>query len=405
MPFRTAISGLRAAQTDLNVIGNNIANVGTTGFKGSRAEFHDIFSVTGPGGASSTNAGQGVNTARIAQQFSQGNITFTDNGLDLAISGQGFFILDDDGARVYARDGAFGVDRDGFVVNSNDQKLNAFTADASGSITGVLAPLQISTANTAPNPTTLITLGANLDSMASVPLTAPFDPADSTSFNNTTAASVFDSLGGSHLMQTYFVKTAGANTWDSYTLVDGAAVSGPDPLTFTTTGALATPAGGNITIPAFTPAPGTDPLNLTLDLAQSTQFGAPFGVNQLSQDGYTTGRLAGLDIDGEGVVFARFTNGQYQVQGQVALGNFANVQGLQSLGDNNWAETFASGNVLEGAPGSSSLGLLQSGALEDSNVDLSEQLVKLIVAQRNFQANTEVISTADNITQSIINIR
>jgi len=405
MPFQTAISGLRAAQTSLNVIGNNIANVGTTGFKSSRAEFHDVYAVTGPGGASATNAGQGVNTARIAQQFSQGNITFTDNGLDLAISGEGFFILDDNGTRVYARDGAFGVDRDGFVVNSNDQNLNAFTADASGSITGVLAPLQISTANTAPSATTQTIMGVNLDSMASVPLTAPFDPADSTSFNNTTAASIFDSLGGSHLQQTYFVKTAGANTWDTYTLVDGATVSGPDALTFTTTGALATPAGGIITIPAFTPAPGTDPLNLTLDLGQSTQFGAAFGVNQLSQDGYTTGRLAGLDIDGEGIVFARFTNGQYEVQGQVALGTFANAQGLQKLGNNNWAETFASGNVLEGAPGSSSLGLLQSGALEDSNVDLSEQLVKLIVAQRNFQANTEVISTADSITQSIINIR
>ena len=404
MPFRTAISGLRAAQTDLNVIGNNVANVNTIGFKGSRAEFHDVYAVTGPG-TSSNNAGQGVNTARVAQQFTQGNITFTDNGLDLAISGQGFFILDDNGARVYSRDGIFGIDRDGFVVNSNDQKLNAFSADASGSITGVLAPLQLSTANTPPNATTQIILGVNLDSQVSVPTTAPFDATDSTSFNNTTATSVFDSLGGSHLLQTYFVKTAAANSWDTYTLVDGAAVSGPDPLTFDTTGALATPAGGTITLPAFTPAPGTAPLNITVDLAGSTQFGAPFGVNQLSQDGFTTGRLVGVDIDGDGIVFARFTNGQYEVQGQVALGNFANAQGLQQLGNNNWAETFSSGSVLEGAPGTSSLGLLQSGALEDSNVDLSEQLVKLIVAQRNFQANAEVISTADTVTQSLINIR
>ncbi len=405
MPFRVAISGLRAAQTDLNVVGNNIANVNTTGFKSSRAEFQDVYSVTGPGGAASNNAGQGVHTARIAQQFTQGNISFTDNGLDLAISGEGFFMLDDNGARVYSRDGSFGLDRDGFIVNANNQKLTAFTPDATGAITGVLAPLQITTANTAPNPTTQITLGANLDSMASVPLTAPFDATDNTSFNNTTAVSVFDSLGGSHLLQTYFVKTAAPNSWDTYTLVDGAAVSGPDALTFNTLGALTTPAGGSITLPAFTPAPGTNPLNITVDLGQSTQFGAPFGINLLSQDGFTTGRLVGLDIDSEGIVFARFTNGQYEVQGQVGLGNFANVQGLQSLGNNNWAETFASGAVLEGAPGSSSLGLMQSGALEDSNVDLSEQLVKLIIAQRNFQANTEVISTADSVTQSIINIR
>jgi flagellar hook protein FlgE len=404
MPFQTAISGLRAAQTDLNVIGNNVANVNTTGFKSSRAEFQDVYTVSGPGIAGD-GPGQGTTTSRIAQQFSQGNITFTDNGLDLAISGDGFFILDDNGSRVYARDGSFGVDRDGFVVNANNQTLTAFGADAQGNISSVLSPLQISRANTAPNATTGVSLGANLDSQAAVPLTAPFNAADNTTFNNTTATTIFDSLGGSHLLQTYFVKTAAANTWQTHTLVDGNAVSGPDTLTFSTTGGLATPAGGAITIPAFTPAPGTAALNMTLNVGQTTQFGAPFGVNQLSQDGYTTGRLAGLDIDGEGVVFARYTNGQYEIQGQVALGNFANVQGLQPLGNNNWSQTFASGDVLEGAPGSSSLGLLQSGALEDSNVDLSEQLVKLIIAQRNFQANAEVISTADSITQTIINIR
>ncbi len=404
MPFRVAISGLRAAQTDLNVIGNNIANVNTTGFKGSRAEFQDVFAVTDTG-SSGNSAGQGVNTARVAQQFTQGNITFTDNGLDLAISGPGFFILEDNGVRVYSRDGSFGVDRNGFVVNANDQQLLAFTADASGTITGALAPLQISTANVAPSATTQVGLGANLDSAASVPLTAPFDPTDNSTFNNTTATTVFDSLGGSHLLQTYFVKGAAPNTWSAHTLVNGATVSGPDTLTFDTTGALVTPAGGLVTVPPFTATPGTAPLNITMDLSQSTQFGAPFGVNQLTQDGFTTGRLAGLDIDGDGIVFARFTNGRSEVQGQVALGNFANPQGLQPLGNNNWAETFAAGNVLEGAPGSSSLGLLQSGALEDSNVDLSEQLVKLIVAQRNFQANTEVISTADTVTQAVINIR
>ncbi|MFT4585679.1 MAG: flagellar hook protein FlgE [Gammaproteobacteria bacterium] len=404
MPFRVAISGLRAAQTDLNVIGNNIANVNTTGFKGSRAEFQDVFAVTNTGGAGNS-AGQGVNTARIVQQHTQGNISFTDNGLDLAISGQGFFILDDNGARAYSRDGTFGLDQDGFVVNANDQRMMAFTADSSGSITGALAPLQISTANTTPSATTQITLGTNLDSQSEAPLTAPFDPSDNSSFNNTTATTVFDSLGGSHLLQTYFVRAAAANTWDTYTQINGAAVSGPDPLTFSPAGGLLTPADGVITLPAFVGTPGTDPLNITIDLGQSTQFGAEFGVNQLTQDGFTTGRLTGLDIDTQGVVFARFTNGQSEVQGQVALGNFANPQGLQPLGNSNWAETNSAGNVLEGSPGSSSLGLLQSGALEDSNVDLSEQLVKLIIAQRNFQANTEVISAADTVTQAVLNIR
>ena len=206
-------------------------------------------------------------------------------------------------------------------------------------------------------------------------------------------------------MQIYFVKDAAANTWDTYTLVNGTQVDGPDPITFNTDGSLATPAGGLITVPAFTAAPGTAPINLTIDHAQTTQFGAPFGVNLFTQDGYTTGNLAGLDIDSEGFIFARYTNGQSEIQGQVALANFRNPQGLQPISNNNWAQTFSSGTPLVGAPGSASLGLIQSGALEDSNVDLSEQLVNLIIAQRNFQANTEVISTADRVTQSVINIR
>jgi flagellar hook protein FlgE len=404
MPFRVAISGLRAAQNDLNVIGNNIANVNTTGFKESRAEFQDVFAVSSTSG-SGTNIGQGVDTARVAQQFSQGNITFTDNGLDLAITGEGFFILDDGGETVYARDGAFGLDRDGFVVNANEQVLNAFTVDSTGAVAGALAPLQISTANTSPSSTGQVILGTNLDSQSAVPATAPFDPADNTSFNNTTATTVFDSLGGSHLMQIYFVKDAAPNTWNTHTLVDGAQVSGPDALVYNTDGSLATPATGEIVIPPFTPAPGTAAINLTIDHAQSTQFGAPFGVNNFTQDGFTTGNLAGLDIDSEGFIFARYTNGQSELQGQVALANFRNPQGLQSLSNNNWAQTFSSGTPLDGAPGSASLGLIQSGALEDSNVDLSEQLVDLIIAQRNFQANTEVISTADRVTQAVINIR
>ena len=170
-------------------------------------------------------------------------------------------------------------------------------------------------------------------------------------------------------------------------------------------GVLTTPASGQFTLPAFTPAPGVNPMNVTTTLSGSTMYGAPFGVSKLTQDGFTTGRLAGIDIDDEGVILARFTNGQSAVQGQVALANFASTQGLRPLGGNGWSQTFAAGEVLEGRPGSASLGLIQGGALEDSNVDLSAELVNLIIAQRNFQANTEVISTADAVTQSVINIR
>lgn len=403
MPFRIAISGIRAATSDLSVIGNNIANANTAGFKGSRAEFADVFALSNTGVASNAT-GQGVNTARVSQQFTQGNVTFTDNGLDLAISGQGFFIMDDDGAQLYTRDGAFGLDREGYIVNARNQRLKGYTVDGSGMLAGALGTLRIQTANTAPMATSEIQLGVNLDSQDSVPLVGTFDPGDNASYNFTTATTIYDTLGGAHLAQFYFVKT-GDGAWDLHTAVDGTAVGGASPLTFDTGGALATPAGGSVTLPAFTPSGGGAALNVSVNLGEMTQFGAQFGVNRVVQDGYTTGRLSGLDVDTQGNIFGRYTNGQSELLGQVALANFPNPQGLRALGQNNWAETFEAGTVLIGAPGSASLGLVQAGALEDSNVDLSEQLVKLIVAQRNFQANTKVIQTADATTQSVINIR
>lgn len=403
MSFRTAISGIRAATADLTAIGNNVANANTTGFKSSRVEFSDVFA-TSSTGTSATASGAGVNTARVAQQFTQGNITFTDNGLDLAISGTGFFIVDDNGAQLYSRDGAFGIDRNGFVVNANAQKLKAFGADSTGAITGTLSPLRISTANTSPKPTSLVNFGANLDSQETVPLVTPFDPNNNSTFNSTTATTVYDSLGGSHLLQFYFVKT-GNGTWDLQSTIDGTSTGAAQPIAFNALGALSTPATGTVTLPAFTPAGGGSALNIGINVVEMTQYGAPFGVNRVTQDGYTTGRLAGVDIDASGSVFARYTNGQASVQGQVALANFPNPQGLRSLGKNNWAESFEAGAVLVGAPGSSSLGAIQSGALEDSNIDLSAELVKLIVAQRNFQANTQVIKAEDQTNQAIINIR
>jgi flagellar hook protein FlgE len=404
MPFKAAISGLEAASTELNVIGNNIANAATTGFKRSRAEFQDVFAVSATGAAANAT-GRGVDTARVAQQFDQGNISFTDNALDLAISGEGFFILDNDGERIYSRDGAFGIDRDGYMVNSANHRLMAFGADAQGNINGALAPMQVSQANNPPKASTNVIIGANFDADATQPAVATFNPTDANTYNETTALNVFDSQGGSHLMQMYFVRSAGVNTWQMHTYVDGNPISGPDNLVFDGAGVLTTPASGQFTLPAFTPAPGVNPMTVTTTLSGSTMFGAPFGVSKLTQDGFTTGRLAGLDIDDEGVILARFTNGQSAVQGQVALANFPSTQGLRPLGGNGWSQTFAAGEVLEGRPGSASLGLIQGGALEDSNVDLSAELVSLIIAQRNFQANTEVISTADAVTQSVINIR
>jgi flagellar hook protein FlgE len=207
------------------------------------------------------------------------------------------------------------------------------------------------------------------------------------------------------LLSTNGTPAVQTNTWNSYTLVDGVSVGGPDAIAFSTSGTLTTPAGGTINIASFSPSGGAAALTLAQDYSASTQFGSAFSVNELATDGFTTGRLSGLDIDSEGVIFARFTNGQSSVQGQIALADFRNAQGLQPVSDTSWGETFSSGSATVGSPGTSSLGLLQSGALEQSNVDLSEELVNMIIAQRTFQANAEVISTSDTITQSIINLR
>ena len=403
MSFQSAISGMRAASTDLSTIGNNVANANTTAFKSSRVQFTDVFASTSAGVAA-TATGQGVNTAKVAQQFTQGNITFTNNGLDLAISGNGFFVVDAQGQQLYSRDGSFGLDREGYMVNGNGQRLKAFTADSTGGITGALETLQVTSANTAPKATASMAFGANLDSQDTPPRVTPFDANNNATFNSTTATTVYDSLGGSHLLQLYFVKT-GPSTWDTNSQIDGASIGPANPIAFNTSGALSVPAGGAITLPAFTPVGGGDPLNLSINVSEMTQYGAPFAVNRITQDGYTTGRLSGVDIDKQGIVFARFTNGQSTVQGQVALANFANSQGLLSLGNNNWAASFESGAALVGSPATGSFGQIQSGALEDANIDLSQELVNLIVAQRNFQANTQVIQAESAVTQSILQIR
>ena len=405
MPFRIALSGLNASSAELKVVANNIANVSTTGFKKSRTEFADIYSVANLGNVG-TAIGSGVAVAAVAQQFSQGNISFTDNGLDLAVSGQGFFRLSDKGSTVYSRAGAFSVNRDGYIVNPQNQRLTAYLADTNGNVTGAIGDLQLDTSNIEPQASAAVKVGVNLDATAAVP--PVFDVTNPNTYNNSTSLTVYDSLGTAHLAEIYYRKSA-ANTWETHLFVNGSELtpSTSGILTFNPDGSLATPAGGQIGYNAF-PMAGADPMSLTLNYAgtsPTTQFGSKFGVNSLDQDGYTTGRLSGLDISSTGIVQARFTNGQSRTLGQVALANFSNLEGLRQLGDTTWAESFDSGVALVGQPGTASLGQIQSGALEDSNVDLTEELVQMITAQRNFQANSQVIKTADTVTQTIINIR
>ena len=418
MPFRAALSGINAASEELRVIGNNVANASTTGFKKSRAEFADVYAATD--GAASTAVGAGVRLAGVSQQFGQGNIGFTNSKLDLAINGRGFFVLDDGGSRAYTRAGNFQVDREGFLTNPDGAKLVVNGADENGAITGAVGPLQLDRSNITPQATSRVDVGLNLDSSEERPPTVPFSPTIPSSFNSSTSLSVFDSLGGSHLATMYYVKGEQPGQWEMYTLIDGKDVHGKqapplanDILAFDGAGQLASINGtpvppGEINYPEFDTGSGAEPLQLNMNLLSNspiTQFGTRFNVSELTQNGFTSGRLSGIDFDDTGVVRARYSNGQTRTLGQVALSDFSNSQGLRPLGDTGWAESFASGVPLLGTPGSGSLGVLQSGALEGSNVDLTSELVNMITAQRNFQANAQVITTADTVTQTVINIR
>ncbi|GAB4391760.1 MAG: flagellar hook protein FlgE [Gammaproteobacteria bacterium] len=422
MTFNTALSGIQAANDFLNVASNNIANSSTTGFKLSRAEFVDVVPASALGTASNV-VGTGVRLSNISQQFTQGNISFTENNLDLAISGQGFFVLNDNGTSVYSRAGAFGVDRNGFIVNSDNQRLTGFQADSDGNISGATGDIAVSTANLSPQATSTASITANLDSRDAAPVAAwvgtptfgGAPPAPNT-YNDATSVTIFDSLGNSHVLTTYYIKTSTANQWETRFQIDGVDVDASPTATpftqvFNADGTFNAGSSEAITLSwppldsAGNPNGATTPQAVSIDLSASTQFGSAFSVQALTQNGFTTGRLNNIEIGDTGILFGRYTNGESLALGQIVLANFSNVQGLQPLGDSVWGETFNSGQPLIGEPGTGSLGLIQSGAREESNVDLTAALVDLITGQRNFQANAQVIRTLDTVTQSIINIR
>ena len=405
MSFTIALSGINAANTDLNTISNNIANANTTGFKSSRAEFGDFFQSAAYNLQSNT-VGDGVGTEAIAQQFTQGSITNTSNPLDLAISGEGFFTMKDNGALVYTRNGAFTTDNNGYVVSATGQRLQVYPPLANGTSfsTGTLTDLQLSTAPNPPAATTTVGAGINLPANATAPANATFSPADSTSYNQTTSTTIYDSEGASHTLSLYFVAGAMPGSWTVHTVVDGGEVGTGTALAFGSSGALTTPANGQVPI-AFTPADGAAAINATLNLSGATQYGSNFAVNSLTQDGYATGQLNGVSVTSAGVVTANYSNGKTNVLGQVAMANFADPQGLQQLGDATWAQTYASGAAVPGSAGVSDFGTLQSGALESSNVDLTQQLVSMMNAQRNYQANSQVISTDDQLLQTILHLQ
>jgi flagellar hook protein FlgE len=408
MSFQQGLSGLNAAAKNLDVIGNNVANSNTSGFKEGAAIFGDVFAAS-LGGGGGTQVGIGTQITGVNQQFTQGNISLSNNPLDFAINGQGFFRMSEHGAVTYTRNGGFSVDKNGYVVASRGQNLTGFPAVNGAIVPGVLVNLQLSSADLLPKATSTAGIGANLASTDPIKPTASFVATDPATYNFSTASTCYDTLGQSHTVTYYFNKTAvdtvaNTATWDANVYIDGAAANGAGASTLTFDGQGTLVSATNLVKTAAL-ANGAAPLSITMNYGAMTQFGSGFGVNSLTQDGYASGQLSGYNIGSDGIILGRYTNGQSQKLGQVALSNFVNPQGLSPLGDSMWAESSTSGIPLTGAPGSASLGSVQSGAKEDSNVDLTAELVNMITAQRVYQANAQSIKAQDAVLQTLVNLK
>ncbi|MGZ5187705.1 MAG: flagellar hook protein FlgE, partial [Caldimonas sp.] len=366
MGFQQGLSGLNASSKSLEVIGNNIANANTYGAKVSRAEFADVYA--NAIGGTSNAIGIGTTIGAVAQQFTQGNISTTDNPLDVAINGAGFFqVRDTSGSTSYSRNGQFKVDSTGFIVNNQGGRLMGYPADATGVIIpGTAAALQMPTAGITPAVTTKIDMEMNLDSRSAVTLPgagAPIDFADPTTYNNATSQTVYDAKG-QDVALTYYFQKAGTDTWNVYVAANGVpiATAGGNPaasttITFPTNGGAPTAPVGAVTlnIPSVTNAAGavTVPIaGVALTLSGATQYGSQFGVTDLAQDGYAAGQLIGVQINADGVIAARYSNGQTKPAGQLELATFRNPQGLQPMGGNGWVRSAASGDPIVGVPGS-----------------------------------------------------
>lgn len=415
MGFQQGLSGLNAASRNLDVIGHNIANSSTTGFKSSRTEFADLVasSITG---SSSKVAGIGVEVAAIAQQFSQGTVTVTGNNLDLAINGNGFFKLQQtDGSAAYTRAGNFKLDKVGDLVTNDGAHVMGFKVNGSTGVSSSDAvPLSFPTgAPIEAKRSDNIAAAINLDARAQDAATT-VPPTPRSTYG--TSVNVYDSQGVPVPVSLYFVKTATSNTWEVWDgLDDPTAVP---PVVANNLGNLAFDANGR-----YDPTASTVPLTVnvdpalsnpnnppapwpvTIDLSKTTQFGSKFSVTDLTQDGYASGQLTGINISNDGMVMASYSNGVRRAEAQVALANFRNPQGLAAVGGNNWVETSDSGSPVIGKPGAGNMGVLRAGALEDSNVDLTAELVNMMTAQRTYQANAQTIKTQDQVMSTLVNLR
>ncbi|WP_074013128.1 flagellar hook protein FlgE [Candidatus Sodalis sp. SoCistrobi] len=401
MSFSQAVSGLNAASSNLDVIGNNIANAETNGFKAGSVSFADVFS--------SSKVGLGVKVASVTQNFNDGTVSSTDNGLDVAISNNGFFrLVDGSGAVYYSRNGEFSLNADRQLVNSSGYVVTGYAASGNpATIQQGADPvaLTIPSQGLSASATTTGSMVMSLTSSATSVGTATFDPDDSSTYSFSQPLTTYDSLGNPHNVSLYFAKTDD-NTWQVYSVdnSDGdGTVNNVGTLNFDTNGQLTGTDTFSINMAALNGAPAQT-FNLSFDGTRQ-QYASSSSVSSQTQDGYSAGDLTSYTINDDGTISGTYSNGKTQLLGQIVLANFANPQGLQSDGNNLWSATAASGQAIVGTAGSGTFGTLTSGALETSNVNLSQELVNMIVAQRDYQSNAQTIKTQDAILQTLVSLR
>lgn len=404
MSFNIANTALNAHTEQLNTISNNIANSATKGFKSSRTEFSSMYAQSQPLGVAVNGISQNIGK--------DGQKERTGMNLDLAISGNGFFrVRDSAGNNAYTRAGMFYTDTSGNLVNGQGMKLQGYPVDAAGNVqTGVITDLKINNAGIPAKASTKLDFMANLDADARIPTQTTFSPGDSNSYNFTATSTVYDSLGREHTLSQYFIKSpssAAANQWTVHYTVDGQVLAGSPPpthsLVFTASGQLVNTTN-SAGIKGVFGQTGADNFDIDIDYTGTTQFKGQSMPTKNKSNGYTSGVKNGERIDSDGSVYATFSNGERMLQGKVVLANFANPNGLATQNGTAWSETNKSGAALLGAPGTGLLGSLEAGALENSNVDLTAELVGLMTAQRNYQASTKIISTNDSMMNALLQV-
>ena len=406
MSYEIAATGLNAVNEQLDGISNNIANSGTVGYKSMTTQFSAMYAGTQAMGVSVAGSAQSISTG--------GSMVSTGNALDLAINDDGFFVMCDSAGNIsYTRAGSFVTDKNGYIVNASGDYLQGYPVDDSGTLqTGTVTDIQIKTGNIPAQATDSMTFTANFDASdevitrndpdATPPVTdgLDFDPNNSDTYTDSYTTTVYDSLGNEHSVSQYFTKTAD-NTWEVQYTFDGEAQSGVPPTTLTfdsNTGKLTSP-----TTPQTITFTTDDaaPISMTIDYSDCTQYGSDFSVTTNSATGYASATQNGVQVDDDGKVYATYSNGERMLQGQVVLATFPNENGLEAVSGTAWVQTGESGTPLIGTPGSGSCGTLSSGMLESSNVDITNELVNLMTAQRNYQANTKVISTSTQLDQAL----